>query len=127
VGGLVADLGALFGHEARRRRITITVEAQRGAVRTPCDPGRVARVVLGLFARALAETPDGGRLAVRAAARGGTAAIELEHVASDPDPALGYYSDVAAAAASALGGDFGQERRDGMARVRLALPRNEPG
>ncbi len=125
VGALVADLASLLAHEARRRSVELVVDAAAGAVRTSCDPGRVARLALGLVTRALAETPDGGRLAVRAEARGELAALELEHAAGDPDPALGYYSEVAAAAARALGGKFAHERRDGVERVSLELPRND--
>jgi signal transduction histidine kinase len=125
VGALLVDLGSLFAHEARRRRIELAVEAQPGTVGTSCDPARVGRIVLGVFARALAETPDGGRLAARAEARGPVAAIAVEHVAGASDPELRYYSEVAAAAAKALGGEFAQERRDGVERLSLALPRNE--
>src|SRR5512142_3076671 len=70
VGALLTDAVALLGHEARRHRIEATVNAPAGAIRTSCDPERVARLVLGLIARALAETPDGGRLAVRATGDG---------------------------------------------------------
>lgn len=125
VGALVADLASLLAHEARRRSVELVVDAASGAVRTSCNPGRVARLALGLVTRALAETPDGGRLAIRAEARGELAALELEHAAGDPDPALGYYCEVAAAAAKALGGEFAHERRDGLERVSLALPRND--
>lgn len=125
LGALLADTGSLLAHDARRRRIELVVEAQPAVARTSCDPSRVGRVVLGLFARSLAETPDGGRLAARATIRGATATISIDHVAGDPDPDLGYYDDVIAAAAKALGGEFAQERRDGVERLSLALPRNE--
>ena len=126
VGALLADVASLFTHEARRRRVALTVEAQPGLVRTACEPGRVGRLVLGLFARALAETPEEGRLVARAEARDGRAALTIEHGAGDRDPALGYYSEVAAAAAKALGGAFLQERRDTVERLSLTLPRNDP-
>jgi signal transduction histidine kinase len=125
LGALLSDVAALLSHDARRRRISLQVDAQPGAVRTSCDPARVGRLALGLFARALAETPDGGRLSARAEPRGRLAALSIEHVAGDPDPALGYYTEVAAAAAHALGGEFVQERRDGVERLSLALPGNE--
>jgi signal transduction histidine kinase len=126
VGALLADVVSLFTHEARRRRIVVSVEAQPGAVRTSCEPGRVGRLVLGLYARALAETPEEGRLVARADARDGRAVLTIEHGAGDRDPALGYYTEVAAAAAKALGGAFGQERRDAVERLSLTLPRNDP-
>jgi signal transduction histidine kinase len=125
VGALLADLASLFAHDARRRSIEVVVEAPAGSVRTSCDPGRVGRLALGLFSRALAETPDGGRLAARAETRGEFAALEIEHAVGDPDPALGYYTEVAAAAARALGGEFAHQRRDGFERLSLALPRND--
>lgn len=125
VGALVADLASLLAHDARRRSIELAVEPPQAPVRTSCDPGRVARLALGLLSRALSETPDGGRLAVRAETRGALAALEIDHVAGDPDPSLGYYSEVAAAAARALGGEFSQIRRDGTERLSLALPRND--
>lgn len=122
LGALLADVGALFCHEGRRRRIALSIDAQPGAARTSCDPVRVGRLVLGLFARALGETPDGGRLAARAEARDLETAIVIEHTAGDPDPELEYYGDVAVASAGALGGRFAQERRDGVARLSLVLP-----
>jgi hypothetical protein len=81
--------------------------------------------VLGLLARALAETPDGGRLAARATGDGTKVTVEIEHAAGAPDPAVGYYSETAIAAAAGLGGTLSEERRDGLARIALVLPRNE--
>jgi signal transduction histidine kinase len=125
LGALLADLASLFGHEGRRRRIALSVDAQPGGARTSCDPARVGRLVLGLFARALSETPDGGRLAARVEVRGSVAAVAVEHTAGDPDPGLEYYSLVADAAARALGGRFALDRRDGVVSLSLALPRIE--
>jgi signal transduction histidine kinase len=125
VGALVTDAAALLGHEARRHQIELTVEAPAGTIRTSCDPGRVARLVLGLLARALAETPDGGRLAARATGNGTKVTVGIEHAAGDPDPSVGYYSETAIAAAARLGGALSEERRDGVARITLVLPRNE--
>jgi signal transduction histidine kinase len=125
LGSLVGDLASLFGHEAKRRHVELAVDVQPAAVRAACDPARVGRIVLGLLARALAETPDGGRLAARVEARGSSVVVAVEHVAGDPDPALGYYTEVAAGAASALGGSFARERRDGAVRFSLTLPRND--
>jgi hypothetical protein len=125
VGALVADVAALLGHEGRRRRIEVAVEAPAGTLKTASDPDGVARLVLGLVARALAETPDGGRLGVRAEATEAGIAIRMEHAAGDPDPAGGYYKEAAVAGARRLGGALAEERRDGVARTTLALPRNE--
>ncbi len=126
VGALLTDVATLLGHEGRRRRIAVAVDAPPGGLRSSCDPDRVARLVLGLFARALAETPDGGRLRARAAADAAGITIGIEHAVGDPDPAGGYYTEAAVAGARRLGGSLAEERRDGVARVTLALPRNEP-
>ncbi len=122
LGALLADIASLFGHEGRRRRLTLSVDAQAGTVRTPVDPVRTGRLVLGLFARALAETPDGGRLVARADANGRSAVVAIEHTPGDPDSDLRYYSEVTSAAAKALGGEFSQDRRDDRVRLSLALP-----
>jgi signal transduction histidine kinase len=123
VGALVTDVATLLGHEGRRRRIELAVDAPPGAIRTSCDPGRVGRLVLGLFARALAETPDGGRLGARVGTAGATVTVVIEHAAGDPDPVLGYYTEAAVEGARQLGGALAEERRDGVARITLALPR----
>jgi len=126
-GALLADTAALFGHEARRRRIALALEGTRGAVRTRCDPARLGRLVLGLFSRALAETPDGGRLAAHVTADGEGILVGIVHAAGDPDPETGYYSEVAAAAARSLGGSLSVEREGGEERVLLRLPGNGHG
>ncbi len=125
LGRLLADAATLFAHDARRRRISVVVETPPAAVRTRCDPARVGRLVVGLLARALVETPEGGRLGGTVEARDGDAVLALRHTAGDPDPDLGYYTEVAAAAADSLGGRFSLERRDGIETLSLALPRND--
>ncbi len=125
LGLLLADAGSLFVHDARRRRIEVVLDGQAGVARTRCDPARVGRVLVGLLARALAETPDGGRLAGRAETQGQDAVVVIEHTAGDPDPGVGYYTGVVAAAADALGGRFSLDRRDGAERLTLTLPRND--
>ncbi len=125
VGALAADAVALLGHEARRRRIAVGVEPPACAVRTSCDPGRVARLVLGLLARALAETPDGGRLGVRTAVQGENVSLRIEHAAGDLDPTVRSYTEAAIAGAARLGGSLSAERGGDVARVTLVLPRNE--
>jgi signal transduction histidine kinase len=125
LGALLADTATLFGHDARRHRIEIVLEAGRGSVRTPCDPVRVARVVLGIFSRALAETPEGGRLSARAETDGASAIVRVEHAVGDPDPETGYYDKTATAAALDLGGTLEIARDAGVERLTLRLPRNE--
>ena len=124
LGRLLADAASLFGHDARRRRIEVALDAP-GAVRTRCEAVRVGGLVLGLVDRALAETPDGGRLEGRVEARGPDAVLDLRHTAGDRDPELEYYTEVVAAAADSLGGRFTTERRDGSEMLSLALPRND--
>jgi len=93
-------------------------------VRTSCDPARVGRLVLVLFARALSGTPDGGRIGARAESRGPLATVAIEHVAVAADPELGPHGEVVAAGARMLGGSLAEERRDGLTRWTLALPGN---
>ena len=124
VSALVADTASLFGHDARRRRVELAVDAAP-SVRTRCDPGRVSRLVVGLFYRALVETPERGRLAIHVAGEGPDVRVSIEHTIAEPDPELRYYTDVAAAAAAALGGDFARSGDSGIERVSLRLPRNE--
>jgi signal transduction histidine kinase len=125
VGALVVDTASLFGHDARRRRVELSVDASRGMVRTPCDPGRVGRLVLALFSRALGETPEGGRLVARADGLDGQAVVRLEHVAGERDIETGYYTDVVATAAEGLGGALLLERDGSTERITLRLPRND--
>lgn len=126
LGALLADVGTLFAYEARRRGVEMSLEAHRGAVRTRCDPARVARLVLGLFGRALALTPDGARFAARAEARGMEAVLVVEHAADDSEDDLGYDTEVLAAGAAALGGRFERAWGDHrMERLTLAVPRND--
>ncbi|HET9552909.1 MAG TPA: histidine kinase [Anaeromyxobacteraceae bacterium] len=122
VGAVVGDIACLFGHEVRRRRVRLELDAPRGVARTGAPAERAVRLLLGLFGRAVAETPDGGTLS--AAVTGGeVASLALVHTAGDPDPDLGYYTEVAAAAARALGGSFEHQRADGQERLLLRLPR----
>lgn len=124
VGALVADTASLFGHDARRRRVELVVDAAPG-VRTRCDPGRVSRLVVGLFYRALVETPERGRIAIRAAGEGPDVRVSIEHTIAEPDPELRYYTAVAAAAADALGGEFAHAVEGEVERLTLRLPRND--
>jgi signal transduction histidine kinase len=125
VGGLLADTANLFGHDARRRRIELSIDAHPGPVRTRADPERVAPLILGLFCRAMAETPEGGKLAAKASVRAGDVLVGIEHAAGDLAAELGYYSDVVQAAAARMGGGFTAAREGGVARLELRLPRDE--
>jgi signal transduction histidine kinase len=126
VGALLADVACLFGYEVRRRRIDAApVEVRGGAVRTRCDPGRMGRLVLSLYGRALALTPDGGRLAARAEAVRGETVITVDHATGDPGDDIQYEVDPSAAAAEALGGRLERARGEGTERLTLAVPGNE--
>ncbi len=125
LGALVADAASLFGHDARRRHVELTVEAARGAVGTRCDPGRVGRLVLALFSQTVASTPEGGRLRVHAEAAPDRAILVLEHASAEPGPGDGDGMDVLAAAAAALGGALEVRREGDAERLVLRLPRND--
>ncbi len=125
LGALLADVACLFAYEARRRRVELSLDAHAGAIRTRSDPARVGRLVLGLYGRALALTPDGGWFAARVEAREREAAIVVEHAASDPDGDLGYDTEVLAAGAEALGGRFERAKGERTERLTLAVPRND--
>jgi signal transduction histidine kinase len=126
VASLLNDVACLFGYEARRRRVEVAVAAPPGSVRTRRDPARVARLMLVLYGRALAATPDGGRLAARVRTQGAQALLEVDHAADDSATDLGYDWDVLAAGASALGGKLEQVRTEaGLWRLTLALPGSE--
>jgi signal transduction histidine kinase len=125
VGALVADTASLFGHDARRRRVDLQVDAAPGGARTRCDPGRLSRLVVGLVYRALVETPERGRVAIRVGLDGEDVRLTIAHTAAEADPELRYYTDVAAEAAAALGGALAIERQREEERVSLRLPRND--
>jgi signal transduction histidine kinase len=121
-GALLADAAYLFGHEARRRRITLSCEPTGGAVRAAGDPGRAARVLLGLFWREVTTTAEGGRFVARAAGAGPEVLLSLEHTRGSPDPASAWMPQVLATAAAAMGGRL--EWSDGdLVRVALSLPK----
>ncbi len=124
VGGLAADLARLFGHEARRRRVEIAFDVVRDGVRSRCDPVRVGRLLMGLFWKALSETPAGGRLAVRAAVEGGQVFVRLEHTPGPEAPELAFVTDVVAASAADMGGRLVISSDETGARQVLRLPRD---
>lgn len=126
VGALIADAASLFGHDARRHRIEIAVQVSPpGAARTQRDPGRVSRLVVGLLSRALLETPEGGRFTVGVDAIDREVQVTIEHTAGEPDADLRYYTEVAGAAAEALGGALALTRAGELERLLLTLPRME--
>jgi signal transduction histidine kinase len=123
LGALALDAAALLSHDARRRRVEVALDAAPG-VKTRCDPARVGRLVLALVHRALAGTPEGGRVAIRVEADHDDARVVLEHAGADLGAGLGYDCDVAEQGARALGGRLEIERGADGHRVVLTLPRN---
>jgi signal transduction histidine kinase len=123
LGALAIDAAALLSHDARRRRVEVALEAPAG-VKTRCDPARVGRLVLALVHRALAGTPEGGRLGVRVEADRDDVRVVLDHAGADLGGGLGYDCDVAEEGARALGGHLDIERGADGHRVVLTLPRN---
>jgi signal transduction histidine kinase len=122
-GGLLIDAVNLFGHEARRRGVAIACEAAPGAVRASGDPGRAARLLLGLLWRAIASTPEGGKLLARAAAAEREVTLSLEHGRGAPDPALAWMGPVVAGAASSMAGRLEESYHEDTVRVALVLPK----
>jgi signal transduction histidine kinase len=125
LGALVADAGALFAHEARRRRMQLVVEPPRGVIRTAGDPARVGSLVLVVLAGAMAATPDGGRVEVAVDCEDGQAVLRLAHAISETDRETGYDIEVTAAAAAALGGALEERREESVVRIVLRLPGSE--
>jgi signal transduction histidine kinase len=125
LGGLLADAGTLFGHEARRRRVQLVVEPAHGVVRAAGDPARVWSLVLVLLAGAMAATPDGGRVEAAVEAEDGQAVLRLAHAVGDGEDDTSYDREVTFAAAAALGGAMVCELEEGVSRIELRLPRSE--
>jgi len=121
-GVLVSDVASLFGHDFRRRRAELACEVSAGGVQARGDPGRAARVLLGLVWRALSGVPEGGRVALRAFHDGAEAVVGLEHPVGT-DPALEWTLEVARDAADDLGGRLVHQRGPGGERLELRLRR----
>lgn len=127
LGGLVGDAATLYGHDARRRRIELVTDLPPSAVRCPADAGRLSRTVLGLFWRALAETPVGGKMAVRVVNDGPEVLVEVEHTPGHSMPEGQLVVDVVSRAAAELGGRLDAGVADGKKRYALRLPRDGNG
>ncbi len=125
LGALVADAGALFAHEARRRRIQLVIEPPRGVVRVAGDPVRVGSLVLVLLAGAMAAAPDGGRVEGSVDVEDGQAVFRLAHAMGDEAAETGYDREVMEAAAESLGGSLAERREAGVVRMVLRIPRSE--
>ncbi|HEY7725879.1 MAG TPA: hypothetical protein VH880_11125 [Anaeromyxobacteraceae bacterium] len=120
-GALVAEAAHLFGHEARRRRVSLEVSAggERGRVRG--DGARAARAFHGLVWRALAESGEGGRVVLRSQVSPGEILLGVEHAAAAGEVAPPWVERAAAAAAGALGGRLEAQAGERLRAV-LRLP-----
>lgn len=119
---LLADVTHLFGHEARRRRVTLACEAVPG-VRVQGDPARVARLLLGMLWRAITGTAAGGKLVARAVATSDRAEFVLEHTRGADDPSLAPVREVVERAAAELGGALRESSEGDVVRAALVLPK----
>jgi hypothetical protein len=119
---LASDVTSLLGHEARRRRIALSCEPS-APIHAAGDSARAARLVLALIWSALGDTPEGGRVVVRAAAADGEAVITIDHGRGARDASLSWTDDVIAAGAGEMGGRVEREARGDAARTALRLPR----
>jgi signal transduction histidine kinase len=122
LGALASDVASLFAHESRRRRVALACEGEAGAVHARGDPGRTARVLLGLVWRGLSRPGEDAKMLVRAAHDAGEALLLLVHGA-DTDPGLDWMLEVAARAATEMGGRFAASDDAGSARLELRLRR----
>ena len=125
-GSLLTDAANLFGHEARRRRIALTCHAAPGTVRAAGDPGRAARLLLGILWVAVSNTPAGGQIVAGASGTAEEALLSVEHTRGTPDPALGWVRDVVSAAAPEMGGRLEESSVGDTVRVALVLPKERP-
>ena len=64
-------------------------------------------------------------MSLRVEQDGASLRVTIEHAAGEPDPELRYYTEVATAAAEALGGGLTVTREDVLERLTLRLPRND--
>jgi signal transduction histidine kinase len=121
-GALASDVASLFAHESRRRRVALACEATPGTVLAMGEPGRVARVLLGLVWRGLTHGAEGAKMLVRASHDHAEAVLLVAH-GDGVDPGLEWVHDVASAAALEMGGRLVRERDAGTERLELRLRR----
>jgi signal transduction histidine kinase len=124
LGSLLADLAGLLGHEARQRGIELVLGPPPGPVRSSADPSRTGRLLLGLFGRTLAETPDGTRLVARTFTDGDEAAVRWEHPRGPTLPELAGLPEVVSRSAAAMGGRLLIQQTPEAEAVELRLPKH---
>jgi hypothetical protein len=121
LGGLAADIGSLFAHEARRRRVVWTCEASRGLIHARGDAARLARLLLGLAWRALSRA-ENATVALRAAVDGADALVSFEHP-RDRDPSTDWVPATVAEALAHMDGRLEWVRGDDRERLEVRLRR----
>ena len=124
LGGLVADLTALLGHEARHRGIELVLEPPSGPVRASADPARAGRLLLAIFARTLAETPEGARLVARTFTEGVEVAVRWDHPRGAAVPELADVPEVVSRSAEAMGGRLLIQGTPEAEALELRLPKH---
>ena len=118
LGQLACDVVALFGHDARRRRVTISCEATPGIVLARADARRTARVVLGLACRSLSGAGEGGRVSLRAVVDGADAVLAVEQSGAG-DAGLAWILAVAEESVRDMGGTCSRSEHGEAERVEL--------
>ena len=122
LGALAAEAVALITPDLRRRDIQATVEAPAGVARTSAPADRAARLALGVLQHAAAATSPRGELSVAVGGGPDGSTLTVVHTQGATPPGLGYYPEVAAEAAEALGGRLTRAAEGGRERVTLLLP-----
>lgn len=77
IASLSRDSVALFSDEAAAKNIELVFQAEAGSLPVRGDRDMLARMIGNLVSNAVRYTPDGGRVTVIAAARGGDAVVEV--------------------------------------------------
>ncbi|HUK66125.1 MAG TPA: histidine kinase dimerization/phospho-acceptor domain-containing protein [Anaeromyxobacteraceae bacterium] len=126
LASLLEDASTLFGHEARRRHVTVIREPPTGTPRALGDPARATRLVLGLLSSVLSNTPDGGRLATRVGCASGEVYLHLEHTRGPEESSLAFVPEVLRATAADLKGRLERTEDQDTIRVALRLPKERP-
>ncbi|MBU8546865.1 MULTISPECIES: sensor histidine kinase [Roseomonadaceae] len=131
------DLHALVLPEARRRGVDLAW-AVTLAEPFRTDGVQVRQIVLNLLLNAIAATPPGGQVLLRAARQGDMLRVQVEDQGGGLPPAAeglllglspagigdGLGLEVAARLAGSLGGHIGVESRPGGSRISIEIPRH---
>lgn len=95
VGEIVSSVARLLRVEARHQQVELAIVLERDPGVTTLPAPRLRQVLLNLCLNALQAMPDGGRLVISAAERGGNAVLEIEDSgAGIPEDVRGRVFDV---------------------------------